>query len=233
MEKLYADLATWWPRLSPVEDYDEEAFAYLALLQNAFGGPLAGMLELGSGGGHLAHHVPAEIPLTLVDVSPQMLALSSSLNPHREHIQADMRSMRLQRTFDAVLLHDAVTYMTNEDDLAAALGTVRAHLNPGGVALIAPDFTLETLVPNSSSVGGGDDARLLEWRHDPVGTTLRIDFAMMMRQDDGTVSCVHDTHVQGIFPFETWFRLLADAGLELIPLEEHNASNILFLVRAL
>ena len=42
-----------------------------------------------------------------------MLELSRTLNPDCEHLEGDMRTLRLGRTFDAVLIHDAVMYMTD------------------------------------------------------------------------------------------------------------------------
>ena len=41
---------------------------------------------------------------------------------------------------DAVLLHDAVSYMLSAEDLAAAFATAAAHLAPGGVFVVAPDW---------------------------------------------------------------------------------------------
>jgi hypothetical protein len=41
-----------------------------------------------------------------------MLALSMTVNPECEHIEGDMRTLRLGHTFDAVFLHDAVMYLT-------------------------------------------------------------------------------------------------------------------------
>jgi len=43
-----------------------------------------------------------------------MLELSRTINPEAEHILGDMRTLRLGRTFDAVLIHDAICYMTTE-----------------------------------------------------------------------------------------------------------------------
>ena len=51
-----------------------------------------------------------------------------------------MRSIRLGRTFKAVLIHDAISYMLTEGDLGDAFGTARAHLEPGGVLIVAPDW---------------------------------------------------------------------------------------------
>ena len=50
--------------------------------------------------------------MTLVDLSAEMLEVSRQLNPECEHIQGDMRTIRLGRQYDAVLVHDAVDYVT-------------------------------------------------------------------------------------------------------------------------
>ena len=73
-----------------------------------------------------------------------MLEVSRALNPECEHVLGDMRSVRLGRTFDAVLLHDAVSTMASKADLRRALETAFAHCAPGGAALLAPDQLRET-----------------------------------------------------------------------------------------
>jgi hypothetical protein len=60
-----------------------------------------------------------------------MLGLSRELNPECEHIASDMRTLRLDRTFDAVLVHDAVMYMTTGEQLLAAARTAFVHTRPG------------------------------------------------------------------------------------------------------
>lgn len=41
-----------------------------------------------------------------------------------------MRTVRLGRTFDAVFVHDAVDYMTSEDDLRHVIETAFVHCRP-------------------------------------------------------------------------------------------------------
>ncbi|HNB54361.1 MAG TPA: hypothetical protein PK530_20615, partial [Anaerolineales bacterium] len=67
--KLYTDLASWWPILSPPEEYTEEAeFAHQIL--SDLGLPIRTVLELGSGGGNMASHLKAHYQMTLTDLSP-------------------------------------------------------------------------------------------------------------------------------------------------------------------
>ena len=120
--RLYQDLAAWWPLISPPEEYAEEAAFAGGLLREAER-PVRTVLELGSGGGHCASHLAPGFSMTLVDLSPGMLEVSRRLNPDCEHVEADMRTVRLGRDFDAVFVHDAVDYMTTEDDLRLVIGT--------------------------------------------------------------------------------------------------------------
>jgi hypothetical protein len=129
-----------------------------------------------------------------------------------------MRSVRLGRTFDAVFIHDAIMYMITEDDLTAALTTAHVHLKPGGALLVMPDCVSETYAPSMES--GGEDGqdgramRYLIWTHPPVAgaTAFYEDFAMMLRRPDGSVECVHDRHLFGVFSRAQWQQAFARAG---------------------
>lgn len=214
--KLYSDLAEWWPLVSPPEDYADEARQYAQFLIEAC--QPTHVLELGSGGGHNALYLKKQFELTLVDLSPQMLAVSQALNPECPHHVGDMRTVRLGRTFDAVFLHDAVNYLTSTTDLARALETARLHCRPGGAVLLVPDCFAETLRPGVCTGGGdgpGRSLRYLEWTYDPdpADTTFEVDFAFLLREGDGPTRVVHDHHTCGLFSQTHWLELCREAGL--------------------
>ena len=98
--KLYGELASWWPMLSAPADYEEEAAFYRTTLVAASDRPAHTLLELGSGGGNNASHMKAHFQMVLVDPSPGMLQVSRALNPECEHVEGDMRTVRLGRQFD-------------------------------------------------------------------------------------------------------------------------------------
>ena len=217
--RMYGDLAAWWPLLSAPEDYEEEAAFYRKTLLDAGGEAIRTVLELGSGGGNNASHLKARFAMTLVDPSPGMLQVSRGLNPECEHVQGDMRTVRLGREFDAVFVHDAVCYMTTQDDLRRALRTAHVHCRPGGVALFCPDHLRENFAP-STDHGGHDGAdramRYMSWTWDPdpADGTYTVDYAYLLREADGSVRVVHDRHVEGLFSRADWLRLLAETGFE-------------------
>jgi len=88
------------------------------------------VLELGSGGGHNAVHLKAHFALTLVDLSEQMLEVSRVLNPECEHHQGDMRTLLVDRSVDAVFVHDAVDDMTSQEDLRRPSGRRTCTADP-------------------------------------------------------------------------------------------------------
>ncbi len=165
-------------------------------------------------------HLKACFAMTLVDLSEDMLQVSRRLNPECDHHQGDMRAVRLGRTFDAVFVHDAVDYMTSEADLRQAIETAFAHCRPGGIAVFVPDSTAETFEATSDH-GGTDDAngrgvRYLEWAWDPdpADTWTLTEYAFLLREADGSVHVVHETHRLGLFSRDVWLRILANAGFD-------------------
>lgn len=222
---LYRDLACWWPLISPPEEYEEEA-AFAAAVLTSASIPVRQVLELGSGGGHNAFHLKAAFAMTLVDLSEDMLDVSRRLNPECEHHAGDMRTARLGRSFDAVFLHDAVDYMVTEADLAQAMETAFVHCRPGGIAVFMPDLTRERF-ETSTDHGGSDGAdgraaRYLEWvwDPDPADTCSLAEYAFLLRDVDGSVRVVHETHRLGLFGRDDWLRLLADAGFDAGAVDE-------------
>lgn len=227
--RLYGDLADWWTLLSAPEEYAEEAEFYRRLMVESADGPVRTVLELGSGGGNNASHLKAHFEMTLVDRSAAMQRQSKKLNPDLEHVLGDMRDVRLKREFDAVFVHDAVSYITSLDDLRRVMQTARVHCRAGGVVIFCPDFVRETYRPATRHGGhDGDDGRALryiEWDRPvaPDATTYVSDMVYALAEGDN-LRAVHDRHVCGLFSETDWLRLLTETGFhprrEVLELEE-------------
>jgi SAM-dependent methyltransferase len=215
--RLYGDLAPWFHLLTAPEEYADEAEIYRTLLDEVSERPIETLLELGSGGGNNASHLKRHFTMTLTDLSPDMLEISRGINPECEHVEGDMRTLRLGREFDAVFVHDAIDYMTTVEDLRAVFETAHAHLRPGGVALFVPDYVRERFGPRTSHGGNDGERRALrylewDWDPDPEDDTYLVDFAILLRQEDGSVRVEHDRHECGVFPRRTWLELLEQVG---------------------
>ncbi len=218
--RLYSDLATWWPLLSPPSHYAEEAEDLRRFLPRpVITRPT--LLELGAGGGSLASHLRDDYDLTLTDASPEMLAVCRAVNPGVEVALGDMRTLDLGRLFDVVLMHDAVMYMTTHADLRAAFLTAARHCRPGGTLVVLPDHVRETFAPETTCGGeDGRDGRALRylewsWDSDPSDTTCEVVYALTLREPDGHVRVELDRQHNGVFARAEWLALLAEAGFSV------------------
>jgi len=224
--KLYSNLASWFHLVSSPVDYVEEAEFYTRTIRGAVSPAPRTILELGSGGGNNALHMKGHFRMTLSDLSAEMLDLSKTINPECEHVVGDMKTLRLGRRFDAVFIHDAICYMTDEAALRSAIETAVVHCRDGGAVLLAPDEVKETF--RSTTYEGGHDEdgrglRFLEWTWDPdpTDTTYVADWAYLLRGPNGMVRVEHERHTLGLFDRPTWLRVMRELGLKAssIPLE--------------
>jgi SAM-dependent methyltransferase len=222
--RLYTDLASLWPLVSPPEDYPEEVESFRARFQRHGVPDGAAVLHLGSGGGSIDYHLKRYYQVTGVDLSPTMLAQAGDLNPEVEYLEGDMRAVRLGRTFDAVLVHDAVAYMTTPAELRAAYATAAAHLAPGGVLVTTPEELRyrfrQHRVQGETHTRGDLTLTLVEvdYDPDPTDTSFEATYIFLIRQAGQPLRIEIDHHVCGLYSADEVLVVLREVGFD--PLAE-------------
>lgn len=215
--RIYTDLADWYTLLTSPEDYAEEAAWFRAKIVEHAEREVSTVLELGCGSGANARFLLEHFELELVDLSKAMLEQCHRINPGVSTHMGDMRTIRLPRRFDAVFAHDAASYMLTATDVRALAQTAAVHLEPGGVALLCPDDTRENFRPGTEDGGSdgpdGRGLRYLAWSEVGTDDTVITNYALLLRDPDGTVRVEHDRHVTGLLPAEVWLDALREAGL--------------------
>ena len=218
-QRMYDEFAHLWPLIGPPEDYAAEASYWREALRAMLGPGRHEVLELGVGGGSNLSHLTGDFQATAVDISEKMLANSIKLNPDVDHHVGDMRSFRLRRKFKAVLIGDAIAYLTTEADLRSTFATAVAHLDSGGVIIAAPDWSREsftgTRVFHSTRREGGLELTYVEYDHDPDPSDTTIESVCVYFLKEGKDLRVEwERHVTGLFPLNTWLNLMKEAGFD-------------------
>jgi SAM-dependent methyltransferase/catechol 2,3-dioxygenase-like lactoylglutathione lyase family enzyme len=222
--RLYTDLAWLWPMWGSAEEYAHYCRHVTGLIEQHARRPARTLLNIGCGGGKNVSNLKQTFRVTGVDLSPAMLAQASELNPECTFVQGDMRTIRLGMTFDAVLMDDAVSYMTCVADLAAAVRTAAVHLEPGGVMVATPDATTETFRQNRTiatpgthaGTGDGPDVVFVENVYDPdPGDEQYETTVVYLIREHGRLRTETDHWTMGLFSLETWRQVLRDAGFEV------------------
>jgi len=104
---------------------------FIALLNSG-----AAVLDLGCGGGSpVATNLAAHgMRVTGVDGSPALIGLCRERLPDAEWIVADMRGLKLARTFDGILAWDSFFHLKH-DDQRAMFNVFAAHARPGTILM--------------------------------------------------------------------------------------------------
>lgn len=186
------------------------------------------IVELGSGTGrHAALFSALGNTVVGVEHSEQMIAL---VPPDAQFVsvQGDARTVRLDRTFDAVLaLFHVVSYQTADDDVRAIFETATVHLEPGGLFGFDVWFSpaVHALGPEARVLTVESDQLRVIRHATPVEdlarslVTVSYEFEIESK-DSGQRRSFSETHVMRHFSHREILGVGAAAGFEFLTSSE-------------
>lgn len=214
----YNDLAWTEAWLTEPADYEDEVCRYVELIKQYAALPPRTLLHLGSGAGSHDTVFKRHFTVTGVDLSPGMLARARARHPDVEYLEGDMRALRLDRTFDAVAVPDSIDYMASLEDLQKAIQVAVAHLNPGGVLLVAAKPKEIFRNNNFAYTGEKEGIHVTVLENNYVNPfrphTYEATLVYLIRRQ-GNLTVHMDRHDLGLFPQAVWEKVFMDCGLAL------------------
>jgi SAM-dependent methyltransferase len=212
------------------KDYGAECDLLEAAFERYAEGEVSTILDLGCGtGGHAFPMAARGYQVIGVDRSAQMLqeaerkrALVEVKHAPEFHL-ADIGIVRLEQTFDAVLMMFAVLgYQSNERELARALETVCEHLRSGGLFL--GDFwygpAVTAIGPSYRELEREVDGRKLIRTATPQLDVDRqlctVHYELFQAMDDVRTLVDRESHTMRYFFPDELSDLLRAAGIELM-----------------
>jgi len=208
------------------KDYTGEAEYVASLIRQHHPGAKS-LLDLGCGTGrHDLLLAGLGFEVTGVDRSEEMLAVAlsqqSTLNSFPaslNFVHGDIRTVRLERTFDAVIsLFHVMSYQTTNEDLRAAFATAREHLKPGGLFIFdcwygpavltdRPSVRVKRLEDEAISV-----TRIAEPVMHPNENLVDVNYQVFIRdKSNDKVEELRETHTMR-YLFAPEIELLCDAS---------------------
>ena len=213
------------------KDYAGETDLIARLFALHADGPVASVLDLGCGtGGHALPLAARGLRVTGVDRSPAMLArarvkaaeITSAAVAPPEFIEADVRTLRLGRVFDAAIMMFAVLgYQQDDEALLATLAAVRRHLPPSGLFLFDIWYGPAVLAQRPgdrarrSTPADGRIHRTTRSDPDIRSQICRADFHVLRLAGDRIVGEDRETHAMRFFFDRELGLALAACGFRL------------------
>lgn len=133
MTSVFDAYSAYYDLLYNDKDYCAEA-TYIDDLLKRYGKDVNELLEFGSGTGiHGRLLAEKNYKVTGIELSQQMVDRAEKIKGFTS-MQGDIRSVKLERTFDAVLsLFHVMSYQISNEDIKAALKNAAEHLSVNGV----------------------------------------------------------------------------------------------------
>lgn len=201
---------------SGMKDYDAEAHILHSLIQEASAGART-LLDVACGTGAHLDILRRWYSVEGVDASPEMLAVARRRLPEVPLHAADMRTLELGRTFDAVTcLFSAIGYVTDPGEMRATIRRLAGHVAPGGVLIVdgwvRPEdwATGRRPAPEIASDDSTTVVRLAISRLD--GPITDLEMHHLVRDDDGIDYFVED-HRLALVPTPDYVAAFEAAGL--------------------
>lgn len=229
---VFAGYAKYYDLLYKDKDYTAEA-DYVAERLHRYGTDVRSVLELGCGtGAHASLLAQRGFTVYGVDMSDGMLAsaekrradLGLPTSAELTFALGDARTVRLGRTFDAVIsLFHVFSYQVSNEDLRGAFDTARAHLRPGGVLLfdcwygpavltIGPTIKVRRLSDADIEV-----TRIAEPALDVIANAVVVNYdVIVMDKSDNSMHRLSESHRMRYMFVPEIREMCVNAGLEFV-----------------
>jgi SAM-dependent methyltransferase len=203
-------------------DPQAEAEGLTSLIRSRFPGAKS-LLDVGCGtGAHLETLAAHFEDVEGLEYSLGMRQVAERRLPQLKVHPGDMRTFDLGRTFDAVIcMFYAIAEVDSPEELAASVGRMAAHLNPGGVLVLEPWFFPDNFI--DGYVGGhmiNEPGRVISRMTHSVrqGRKTRMQIKFVIADSSGFREFT-DVLLTSLFTREEYEKALRSAGFsaEFLP----------------
>lgn len=216
MTDFYTKLAKYYDQMYGHIDYEDNSKKLHEFIQQYKKSDANRLLDVACGTGTHIMHLMDKYETMGFDLSDEMLKVARKKCPNIDFVQGNMVDLDLGRKFDVITcLFGSIGYLTTEEELARAINAFSAHSNEGGVVIIEPMFTKETVRDRSMGLVSLDlpDIKIARANVSRrVGDIFYLDFHFLIStMEDGTEHFI-DPSPMSVFPRSTYIALMEDSG---------------------
>ena len=207
----YSDLAWTEPILAKPADYAGEVMRFCEIIKKYAKINVKNVLHLACGAGVYDYTFKKHFTMTGVDISEGMLKIAGKLNPEVSYHQGDMRKFNMKRKFDAVIVPDAINYLTTLEDLEKTVDNAFTHLESGGVFLTTVHTREEFRENNFAYTNADENYHITVFENNYITDSDKSGYEstiIYLIRTNGKLDIHTDVHKLGLFAQDTWTDLL-------------------------
>lgn len=212
---MFRETAEHYDRIYGFKDYAAEAAEIRRRIRAEHPGATS-LLDVACGTGEHAKHLATEFEVHGIDLERRFVERARAKVPGGRFEVADMRDFDLGRRYDVVqCLFSSIGYLTEPEDVVAALHRFRRHLAPGGVVLVEPWLTPERFEPGHVGMTVVDEPDLKICRMNASsreGRISRLDFHYLIAEG-GEITHRTELHELALYSVAEMLGFFERAGL--------------------
>ncbi|QUM75091.1 class I SAM-dependent methyltransferase [Moritella sp. 24] len=198
-------------------DFEKEANFIDAIIQEQL--PSANtILDVACGPHEHVKTLRSKYQVDGIDINKEFLPIAKLKNPSGNYEQANMCNFKLGKLYDVVIcLASSISYVKNVSELNDTLKCFANHLNPEGMVIVVPWFTLDTWTPGKVSMVFCEEKQLKIARasvRSNNGKQSRMHFTYMVATPDGVDTFTED-HYLMLFSKDELVNAFESAGLKV------------------
>ncbi|KXH76984.1 MAG: hypothetical protein AM326_06000 [Candidatus Thorarchaeota archaeon SMTZ-45] len=233
MGNFYSRLAKYYDQMYAHIDYEGAANRLHDIIQKYKQTTGNRLLDVACGTGTHIMYLKDRYQVMGLDISEEMLSVAREKCPGISFVQGNMVSMDLNQVFDVIIcLFGSITYLTTKEKLQHTIQSFSNHITSGGVIIIEPLFTEETIREkgmglNCLNLPDIKIARSNVSRRE--GNIVYLDFHFLVSTREHGTEHFIDPSPMGVFSKSTFKNLMEKSGFSVEIIEPGFDKEILIL----
>ena len=144
---MYTDSSEFYDLIYSFKDYQKESFEIIEIIK-AKRPECKNILDIGCGTAEHHKYLKDIYRVDGVDLNQKFIEIAKAKNEAGKYVVADMRNFILDQKYDVILcLFSSIGYLKSLSDIVKTLSRFAEHLNPNGLAIVEPWFTVNNYYP--------------------------------------------------------------------------------------
>ncbi|MFW9810604.1 MAG: class I SAM-dependent DNA methyltransferase [Candidatus Thorarchaeota archaeon] len=233
MGEFYSRLGRYYDQFYVHIDYEGNSRRLHEIIQRFKKSRGNSLLDVACGTGTHIKHLKDWYHPTGLDLVESMLEVAKEKCPDIEFFQGNMTDFDLGRMFDVITcLFGSIGYLTERNDLENAIASFSRHTEQGGILVIEPMFTKESVREGSIGITSLDlpDIKISRVNSTQIeGAVAYLNFHFLIATRENGVEHFIDPSPMSIFSRDLYISLMEKHGFETEFLEPGLMKEGLFL----